>query len=418
MILQISIFAAVGVAALVHFGGIALLFARSRGASGNAQHGRPPVTILRPACGIENHIEETLASAFALDYADYEVLFCVAAERDPVIPLIQRLMEAHPDVPSRLLVGDDRISINPKLNNLVKGWHAAAHDWIVMTDSNVLMPPDYLDRVLERWQPDTGLVCSPPVGTRPDGLGAELECAFLNTYQARWQLIADAIGTAYAQGKTMFWRRQYLDEGGSIEALAAEPAEDAASTKLIRAAGRKVRLVVRPFPQPLGKRAVGDVWRRQMRWARLRRSSFPLVYAPEAVSGGFFPLRRCRGPGRHGRPAHRLVRWPGCCMVRGRGAARPALRLAGVAADPRFDGPARCAAFPAVGRRLDGKQIRLARQCDGHQGRGDAAATACRAMEHLSRDTVRGGVCDRPAPIGQHGAGQWRAAGRLMEMRK
>ena len=133
-------------------------------------------------------------------------------------------------------------------------------------------------------------MCSPPVGTRPDGVGAELECAFLNTYQARWQLIADALGTAYAQGKTMFWRRDYLDEGGSIEALAAEPAEDAASTKLIRAAGRKVRLVVHPFPQPLGHRAIGDVWRRQMRWARLRRSSFPLVYAPEAVSGGFFPL--------------------------------------------------------------------------------------------------------------------------------
>ncbi len=290
MILQVLIFAAVGVAALVHFGGIAVLVARSRGATKSAPHGRPPVTILRPACGIENYVEETLTSAFSLDYSDYEIVFCVAEQRDPVIPLIRRLMDQHPQTSTRLLVGDDRISVNPKLNNLVKGWHAAAHDWIVMTDSNVLMPPDYLDRVLERWQPDTGLVCSPPVGTRPEGLGADLECAFLNTYQARWQLIADALGTAYAQGKTMFWRRDYLEDGGSIEALAAEPAEDAASTKLIRAAGRKVRLVINPFPQPLGRRAVGDVWRRQMRWARLRRSSFPLVYTPEAVAGGFFPL--------------------------------------------------------------------------------------------------------------------------------
>ena len=289
MILMSLIFAAVGVAALVHFGGIGLLFWRSR-TTPSQPHGRPPVTILRPACGIENHIEETLASAFALDYPEYEIVFCVADERDPVVPLIRRLMDQHPEVPTRLLIGDDRISINPKLNNLVKGWHAAAHEWIVMTDSNVLMSPDYLDRVLERWQPGTGLVCSPPVGTRPDGVGADLECAFLNTYQARWQLIADALGTAFAQGKTMFWRRDYLDEAGSIEALAAEPAEDAASTKLIRAAGRKVRLVIRPFPQPLGRRVVAEVWRRQMRWARLRRSSFPAVYAPEAVSGGFFPL--------------------------------------------------------------------------------------------------------------------------------
>ncbi len=290
MIFPSLIFAAVGIAALVHFGGIALLFWRSRDTGRSIPHGRPPITILRPACGIENYVEETLASAFALDYPDYEIVFCVAEQKDPVIPLIRRLMDDHPQVPTRLLVGDDRISINPKLNNLVKGWHAAGHEWVVMTDSNVLMPPDYLDRVLERWQPDTGLVCSPPVGTRPEGLGADLECAFLNTYQARWQLIADALGTAYAQGKTMFWRRDYLDEAGSIEALASEPAEDAASTKLIRAAGRKVRLVIRPFPQPLGRRVVREVWRRQMRWARLRRSSFPAVYAPEAVSGGFFPL--------------------------------------------------------------------------------------------------------------------------------
>jgi ceramide glucosyltransferase len=290
MILLSVIFAAVGIAALVHFGGIALLFWRSRGTAKRPPHGRPPVTILRPACGIENYIEETLASAFALDYPDYDIVFCVADPRDPVIPLIRRLMDEHPRVPTRLLVGDDRISINPKLNNLVKGWHAATHEWVVMTDSNVLMPPDYLDLVLERWEADTGLVCSPPVGTRPDGPGADLECAFLNTYQARWQLIADAVGTAYAQGKTMLWRRGYLDEAGGIEALAAEPAEDAASTKLIRAAGRKVRLVIRPFPQPLGRRVVADVWHRQLRWARLRRSSFPAVYAPEAVSGGFFPL--------------------------------------------------------------------------------------------------------------------------------
>ncbi len=290
MILLSLIFAAVGIAALVHFGGIAMLFWRTRSVSRRPPVERPPITILRPACGIENYVEETLASAFALDYPDYEIVFCVAEARDPVIPLIRRLMDEHPEVPSRLLVGDDRISINPKLNNLVKGWHAAAHDWIVMTDSNVLMPRDYLDRVVERWRPDTGLVCSPPVGTRPEGVGADLECAFLNTYQARWQLIADALGTAYAQGKTMFWRRDYLDAAGGIEALAAEPAEDAASTKLIRAAGRKVRLVIHPFPQPLGTRAIRDVWRRQMRWARLRRSSFPLVYAPEAVAGGFFPI--------------------------------------------------------------------------------------------------------------------------------
>ncbi len=290
MIISTLIFGLVGIAALAHFGGIAILILRSTFHRNRRPESRPPITILRPACGIENHVEETLASAFAIQYPVFEIIFCVADETDPVIPLIRRLMDAHPDVPARLLTGDDHISINPKLNNTVKGWNAARYDWIVMADSNVLVPPDYLDQLLDRWKADTGLVCSPPVGTSPEGVGADLECAFLNTYEARWQLIADALGMGFAQGKTMFWRREYLDEAGGIEALAKEPAEDAASTKLIRNGGRNVRLVIHPFPQPLGERRVADVWNRQIRWARLRRSSFPAVFAPEAVSGGLLPL--------------------------------------------------------------------------------------------------------------------------------
>lgn len=289
MIIKLTI-AAVVVAGLAHFGSIAVLLLRSWLHRDRTPTSRPPITILRPACGIENHVEETLASAFAIDYPEFEILFCVADSNDPVIALIERLMKEHPQVPSRLLVGDDRISINPKLNNTVKGWKAARYEWIVMADSNVLIPPDYLDRVLERWKSDTGLVCSPPVGTEPEDIGADLECAFLNTYEARWQLFADSIGFAFAQGKTMFWRRDILEAGGGIEALASEPAEDAASTKLIRAGGRHVRLVVHPFPQPLGTRHIKDVWNRQLRWARLRRSSFPIVYAPELLTGGFLPL--------------------------------------------------------------------------------------------------------------------------------
>ncbi|WEK49554.1 MAG: ceramide glucosyltransferase [Candidatus Kaistia colombiensis] len=281
-----------GLAALVHFGSIALVAWRSRAdRHGKAEpHGQPPVSILRPVCGIEHAIERTIGSGFALDYPDYELVFCVASPADPVIPRIQRLMAANPAVPARILVGDDRISINPKLNNLVKGWAAARHEWIIMADSNVLMPPDYIDRMLDRWDATAGLVCSPPLGSEPDGYGAEFECAYLNTYQARWQLAADAIGQGFAQGKSMFWRRENLDRHGGIAALAADPAEDAAATKAIRANGQRIRLVRQPFAQPLGPRALRAVWSRQLRWARLRRVTFPAFFCMEFLTGGLFPI--------------------------------------------------------------------------------------------------------------------------------
>lgn len=253
----------------------------------------PPVSIIRPVCGLENNLESTLRSGLVLDYPRYETIFCVARANDPALPLVRRLVDeyaAQHGADVRVLVGDDPISINPKLNNVLKGWRAARHDWIVMADSNVAMPRDYLQRLLGRWSGDAGMVCSPPLGTAPESVAADLECAFLDSFQGRFQLAADTFGMGFAQGKTMFTRRDILDRAGGIETLAREVAEDAAATKAVRGQGLEVRLVDRLMPQPLGRRTFAEVWRRQVRWARLRRASFPLQFSTELVAGGLPPI--------------------------------------------------------------------------------------------------------------------------------
>jgi len=277
----------------IHFASIVIASVRlrRRAPAGPLSHQNlPPVSLVRPLCGIDNYAADTLRTTFELDYPRCEILFCVASAEDPVIPLVEALMIEHAAASAKLLIGDEKLSNNPKLNNVLKGWRAAEHDWIVLADSNVLMPPDYLERLLASWRADTGLVASPPIGSRPQGIWAELECAFLNTYQARWQYNADTFGLGFAQGKTMLWRRADLERAGGIEALAKEVAEDAASTKIVRSAGLKVRLVDRPFPQPLGHRTAAEVWNRQLRWARLRRASFLAYFLPEAISGGLLPM--------------------------------------------------------------------------------------------------------------------------------
>ena len=128
-----------------------------------------------------------------------------------------------------------------------------------------------------------------PLGSRPRNLWAELECAFLNSFEARWQYCAEAMGFGFAQGKSMLWRREVMDKGGGIRALASEIIEDAAATKLVRQQGLSVNLVDSPFEQPLGFRTAAEVWLRQARWARTRRKTFPLWYAPEIFAGAALP---------------------------------------------------------------------------------------------------------------------------------
>jgi ceramide glucosyltransferase len=249
----------------------------------------PAVSLLRPVCGDENLLAETLGSSFRLDHRDCEILFCAARQDDPAVPIVRRLLAANPGAPARLLIGDDGIAANPKLGNLVKGWDAARHEWLILADSNVMMPPDFVERLFAAWRTDSGAVCSMPIGSRPENFWAELECAFLNTLQARFQYVSEALGWGFAQGKAMLLRRDIIDAAGGIRALAAETAEDAATTKLVRAAGLRVQLVDSPFEQPLGRRRAGEVWARQLRWARLRRVSFPLLFLPELLVGSALP---------------------------------------------------------------------------------------------------------------------------------
>jgi len=277
-------------ASVAHFLSIGLVLGRRRDRPVPAPAtGHPPVTIIRPLCGVDFGVEATLRSTFALDDPRAEIIFCVASSSDPVVPLAQELIAEHPHVDAKLLAGNDRVSDNPKLNNVVKGWRAAAHPWIAMVDSNVMMPRDFVARLFAAQTPETGLVTSPPLGAEPDGFAAELECAFLNSYQARWQFAADAIGLGFAQGKLLFTHRDLIERAGGIGALGGESAEDAAATKIVRAAGLRVRLFDRPLPHPLGSRAFEDVWQRQMRWARLRRVTFPLYFLPEIFTGSVFP---------------------------------------------------------------------------------------------------------------------------------
>lgn len=259
--------------------------ANNRIARSKSRAGR--VSLIRTVCGIER-FPETLESGFLLDHANYELLFCVARGDDPVVPTIHALLNRYPQANARLLIGDDRISTNPKLNNMVKGWRESTGVWVIFADSNIILPTDYIARMQTAWQSDTGLVSAPPAGGAPANWWSEIECALLNSHQARWQYVVDTFGFGFGQGKNLTFRREQLAKMG-FEGLAAEPAEDAAATKLVRKSGLKVRLASPPFMQPLGWRSWKEVWGRHLRWARLRRMTFGIFFSPEILAGALLP---------------------------------------------------------------------------------------------------------------------------------
>ncbi|TPW30009.1 glycosyltransferase [Martelella alba] len=250
----------------------------------------PSITVMRPVCGLDPSDVETLESTFLLDYPDYDIIFCAARADDPACAALRTMMARFPERPARLLIGDDRETGNPKLDNLLKGWPEAGGRFVAMVDANLLLPPDFLETLLLAWTPDCALVSSPAAGTRPENLWGSLECAFLNGHQARWQLSADSLGLGFAQGKTLFVEKAFLDRAGGLVALGSDLAEDVAFTKLVRADDKKVRLAPHAFAQPIGRRRFQAVWDRQIRWSRVRRAGFVGLFVLELAMGFLPPL--------------------------------------------------------------------------------------------------------------------------------
>jgi ceramide glucosyltransferase len=250
----------------------------------------PSVALLRPVCGLEDFLEDALRTSFTLSYRRIELVFCIEDAEDAAIPLVRRLIAEHPKVNARLLVGRDRIGANPKVNNLVKGYREATADFVILSDSNALLPVDFVETLLGCFGPKTGIVSTAASMTRPENFPAEIECAFINSVQDRWMLLADMGGLGYAHGKTMMFRRAELDAAGGLAALTTEAADELAATRAMRKLGLGVKLAPEPVRQAIGRRSFATVWRRQLRWARLRRAGVPIAYGMEIFIGAFVPF--------------------------------------------------------------------------------------------------------------------------------
>ena len=51
----------------------------------------PPVTLLKPVCGLDKNQRANLRSACLQDYPQYQVVFAVQGADDPVIPLLREI---------------------------------------------------------------------------------------------------------------------------------------------------------------------------------------------------------------------------------------------------------------------------------------------------------------------------------------
>src|SRR5579863_1349163 len=117
--------------------------ARRRDASSVPAEALPPVTILKPVHGMEPRLEETLESFFRQDYPSFEIIFGARNHGDKSLDTIARLRARYPHVPTRVVISGDPSWPNAKVFSLAKMMASAEHSHFVISDSDILVAPDF-----------------------------------------------------------------------------------------------------------------------------------------------------------------------------------------------------------------------------------------------------------------------------------
>lgn len=105
--------------------------------SGGDNNKLPGVTVIKPLMNVDDNLADNLTTYFELDYPQYELLFCVQDSTDPVISVVQDLIDKYPLVDAKLYIGGKNVGINPKINNMMQGYDVAKYELILISDAGI-----------------------------------------------------------------------------------------------------------------------------------------------------------------------------------------------------------------------------------------------------------------------------------------
>jgi ceramide glucosyltransferase len=262
-------------------------FRRSaRGQPADGEDGfTPPVSVLKPVRGLDRHAVEHFTSFCRQDYPEYEILFAVADADDPAIPVIRQLADDYPGRSVRLIVGAPELGSSSKVNKLCRLVREARHELLVISDSDITVPPSYLRSVVAPFRDDrVGAVTCLYRGLPDRGVWAALEAIGISTDFAPGVIVARQLeGMAFTLGATMATTRGRLAEVGGFEALVDYCADDFELGQRIAARGYRVELATCTVDTESSPRTFTEFFRHQLRWAVTLRHSRRWGYIGRAV---------------------------------------------------------------------------------------------------------------------------------------
>src|SRR5579883_1562897 len=245
------------------------------------------VTVLKPLCGAEPGLDHSLRSFCEQDYAPgFQIIFGVQHPADPALGVLEGLKRDYPQLDLTVVIDPTRHGASAKVSNLFNMMRAARHDWLVLADSDVRVPPGYLAAVAApHADPTVGIVTCPYRGVPRPGLWSLLGTLFINDWFIPSVRVAALFGSrAFAFGASIALRRDALAAIGGFAAIADQLADDYRLGELTRRRGLRTVLSEVVVDTWVDERSLRQLAQHGLRWLRTIRAVRPWGYAFCAVT--------------------------------------------------------------------------------------------------------------------------------------
>lgn len=244
------------------------------------------LSILKPACGLDDELEENLLSFTRVRGVRHEVLVSAEDWEDPALEVARRVMRAHPFAPFRIVVdaGSRTGVVNRKVERLIAAARVAKGDVLLISDSNVRIEPDDLARTMRAFaDPRVGCVSNLFVGAGARNVGAAIESLHLLSFVVPGAVLAASADRTCVVGKSMALRREALDAIGGFERFRRVLAEDQAIGLAVKESGWEVALSPVVVHNVIVDRTLQRAVDRQIRWNKIRYAFSHRLYAAELL---------------------------------------------------------------------------------------------------------------------------------------